>query len=205
MRVNFKTGLSKQDCYIRLYRHFWEEVVLRKDKYIPNEEQLKCLWQAAAWVTDPTAHFGLILLGVTGNGKTTLVKAMRDFFNTLHLPDPVCKEGASPFAGIWLLTSRDLYRMFASNRGRYERCKETYILAIDDLGTEETDFSEYGNRYKPIEELLSYRYDSMLPTIVTTNLPIKDVRGKYGDRLADRFNEMMEVAHMPDINFRNGK
>jgi DNA replication protein DnaC len=43
----------------------------------------------------------------------------------------------------------------------------------------------------------------MLPTIVTTNLSGKAIREKYGDRLADRFNEMMQVVTMPDINFRN--
>lgn len=33
----------------------------------------------------------------------------------------------------------------------------------------------------------------------TTNLTAGEIRGKYGDRLADRFNEMLEV-----IVFRNG-
>ena len=49
---------------------------------------------------------------------------------------------------------------------------------------------------------MSYRYDKMLPTIITTNLPMADIRPKYGDRLAERLNELMEVVHMPDINFR---
>ena len=79
----------------------------------------------------------------------------------------------------------------------------TFILAVDDLGTEESEYCQYGNRYKPLEELLSYRYERMLPTIVTTNLSGKAIREKYGDRLADRFNEMMQVVTMPDINFRN--
>jgi DNA replication protein DnaC len=105
-------------------------------------------------------------------------------------------------AGIWLVTARELYQMFVSNKPKFERCANTYILAIDELGTEETDFCEYGNRYKPIEQLLSYRYDKMLPTIITTNLPMADIRPKYGDRLAERLNELMEVVHMPDINFR---
>ena len=50
---------------------------------------------------------------------------------------------------------------------------------------------------------MSYRYERMLPTIVTTNLSGKAIREKYGDRLADRFNEMMQVVTMPDINFRS--
>ena len=56
---------------------------------------------------------------------------------------------------------------------------------------------------KPLVGIVSsYRYERMLPTIVTTNLSGKAIREKYGDRLADRFNEMMQVVTMPDINFR---
>ena len=129
---------------------------------------------------------------------------LRSFINCCKIPDPSNGEGSvfSSKAGIWLVTARELYQMFVSNKPKFERCANTYILAIDELGTEETDFCEYGNRYKPIEQLLSYRYDKMLPTIITTNLPMADIRPKYGDRLAERLNELMEVVHMPDINFR---
>ena len=116
----------------------------------------------------------------------TCVKGMRSFINCCKIPDPSNGEGSvfSSKAGIWLVTARELYQMFVSNKPKFERCANTYILAIDELGTEETDFCEYGNRYKPIEQLLSYRYDKMLPTIITTNLPMADIRPKYGDRLA---------------------
>lgn len=93
--------------------------------------------------------------------------------------------------------------MFETNRDRFILCKETFLLAIDDFGTEDRDFYLFGNHYTPIEDLLSYRYDRMLPTILTTNLPPSFIREKYGDRLADRFNEMMQVVYMPDVNFRS--
>lgn len=192
-------------CYRWLVHLFAVEVRKRNREYEANQEQQEAIANVASWLANSKNHFGLVLNGITGNGKTTLIKAMRSFFNVCKIKDPICEEGESLTlkAGIWFVTSRELYHLYSSNRKRFERCKNTFILAIDDFGTEESDFCQYGNRYKPLEELLSYRYDRMLPTILTTNLGGKAIRDKYGDRLADRFNEMMQVITLPDINFRN--
>jgi DNA replication protein DnaC len=40
-------------------------------------------------------------------------------------------------------------------------------------------------------EMLTKRYDMQLFTIITTNLTPSEIREKYGDRIADRMNEMM--------------
>lgn len=48
-----------------------------------------------------------------------------------------------------------------------------------------------GNIITPIIDLLTKRYEAQLFTIVTTNLDPKDIRKRYGDRIADRLNEMM--------------
>lgn len=44
------------------------------------------------------------------------------------------------------------------------------ILAIDDLGTEPREIIEYGNVLSPIIDLISYRYEHQLPTIIISNL-----------------------------------
>lgn len=46
------------------------------------------------------------------------------------------------------------------------------ILAIDDLGTEPREIIEYGNVLSPIIDLISYRYEHQLPTIITSNLTL---------------------------------
>ena len=76
------------------------------------------------------------------------------------------------------------------------------MLGIDDLGEEETTMMDYGNRVTPVIDLLSHRYDRMLFTMVTTNLTPKEIREKYGARIADRFNEMLEVIRFKDISYR---
>lgn len=192
-------------CFRWLTFLFGEEVRKRNRVYDTRKEQQEAIYKVAEWMATSKSHFGLVLNGITGNGKTTLVKAMQSFFNICKFKDPLCQEEAVFYthASITVLTSKELYHLFSSNRKRFDRCMNTFILAVDDLGTEESEFCQYGNRYKPLEELLSYRYERMLPTIVTTNLGGKAIREKYGDRLADRFNEMMQVVTMPDINFRN--
>ena len=64
------------------------------------------------------------------------------------------------------------------------------MLAIDDLGTEPVEIQDYGNHLSPVIDLLYKRYDEQLFTIITTNLTPKEIRERYGERIADRLNEM---------------
>jgi len=61
---------------------------------------------------------------------------------------------------------------------------------------------DYGNRVTPVIDLLSSRYDRMMFTVVTTNLTPKQIRSTYGDRIADRFNEMMLIIPYESPSFR---
>ena len=54
----------------------------------------------------------------------------------------------------------------------------------------------------PITELLEYRYNQRLTTIVTTNLEPSEIREKYGDRIADRFNEMFALVSYTGVSYR---
>jgi DNA replication protein DnaC len=66
-------------------------------------------------------------------------------------------------------------------------------LVVDDLGLEYDDKS--GAARSLIDALMNARYARCLPTVITTNVPSKDVGEKlgfisrYGERLADRIRE----------------
>ena len=77
------------------------------------------------------------------------------------------------------------------------------MLAIDDLGIEPAEVMDYGNILNPVIDLISYRYNEQLFTIVTTNLNPKQIRDKYGDRIADRFNEMMKKVIFENDSYRS--
>ena len=66
------------------------------------------------------------------------------------------------------------------------------MLGIDDLGTEPSEVLDYGNVYTPVIDLLTKRYEEQLFTVITTNLTPQQIREHYGDRIADRLNEMVK-------------
>lgn len=144
--------------------------------------------QAAQWLT-AGRKFGLIIMGTTGNGKTTLMRAI------CRLVDLVGFRGAEGRALAFdIMTAKDVIRWRKEKTWEVfrERCT-TPLLAIDDFGEEAVDVLDYGNVINPVVDLLSIRYNAMLPTIMTTNSSNDNIRRNYGDRIADRFNEMMQV------------
>lgn len=77
----------------------------------------------------------------------------------------------------------------------FSRCP---LLIIDDLGAAKA--SEW------VEEityrLINRRYNLMLPTLITTNLAIKDLRSYLGDRVASRLAEMTTRVEFEPLDRR---
>lgn len=141
----------------------------------------------ARWLTGDSSQFGLLLCGGCGNGKSTFVKAFQQILNQLQL-----RNGDTRGAwGIRILDAREIARKCKSDCREWERICNLPMLAVDDLGVEPLEIQDYGNILSPMVELLTRRYDRQLFTMVTTNLTPQEIRAKYGDRIADRLNEMM--------------
>lgn len=122
----------------------------------------------------------LLMAGVTGAGKT-------------HQAYGAVRALAE--AGLVLrwraTTAADLYADLRPRSGHdTERELETVsrypLLILDDLGAAKA--SEW------VEEityrLINRRYNLMLPTLITTNLAMRDLRDQLGDRVASRLAEM---------------
>lgn len=60
-------------------------------------------------------------------------------------------------------------------------------LAIDDLGVEFVDAK--GAFASLLDEVINARYGNELRTVITTNLPAKDFKARFGERIADRIRE----------------
>ena len=80
--------------------------------------------------------------------------------------------------------------------------KKADVLCIDDLGLEPTEVLDFGNAINPVIEIMEHRYRQQLFTFITTNLTPKQIREKYGDRIADRFNEIMKCIVFANPTFR---
>lgn len=62
-----------------------------------------------------------------------------------------------------------------------------------------------GHVVNPISDLIESRYRDQLFTFITTNLTPREIRQKYGNRVADRFNEMTEPVVFENGTYRHNK
>lgn len=90
------------------------------------------------------------------------------------------------------ITAQDVANLASNDTQKFEAISKSGFLIIDDLGCEPQVVKNYGTNITPVIELLYRRYDTMMPTIVTSNLGKNDIRGYYGERISDRFNEMFD-------------
>ena len=162
------------------------EVEYRHRKFIADGYTALHIQEAARWLTDPCPKFGMLLCGQCGNGKSTLVRAIRSLIQLLY--------SSSSYDDQRYLRIVDAKEVVATAKADYRQftdlCKAD-MLAIDDLGIEPSEVLDYGNVLNPAIDLLTRRYNDQLFTLVTTNLTPQQIREHYGDRIADRFNEMM--------------
>ena len=152
----------------------------------------------AKFLTSDSHKFGLMLMGLCGNGKTSLVKSLQSILWHLDLRGEYKERMQISF-----YTAKALAWMFAKencNPGASVYCAP--ILAIDDLGNEPKQVMVYGNVFTPITDILEMRYERRLFTIATTNLKPDQIHSEYGTRIADRLNEMMEIVIFTNSSYR---
>ena len=99
-------------------------------------------------------------------------------------------------------TSARRLTQVAKDEVAMNEAKTTHVLCIDDVGLEPTEVLDFGNAINPVIEILEHRYRQQLFTFITTNLTPKQIREKYGDRVADRFNEIMKCIVYENPTFR---
>lgn len=154
----------------------------------------------AYYLTNPRCKFGLLLCGTVGNGKTTMLHAIRElifFTNNNGLWDVPYRTVSAP-----MYDAREIAQISKDFRA-FRQLKSLPLLFLDDLGKEPTERIEYGNITTPVVELLEYRYENMLPILVSTNLTPSELGRKYQARIADRFNEMLEIVVFKNNSYRS--
>lgn len=172
------------------------EVQYRGGEYEPTEKMSAAIVKVAQWLTE-MSKVGMLLCGTCGNGKTTLMRAVRTLYGYVG-----GKDAYGQSLNVYEVSAREIARMCSKDYDNYHRHCKLPMLAIDDLGLEPTEVLDYGNVFNPTIELLTRRYDEQLFTLITTNLSPRNIREKYGDRIADRFNEMFDRVIFTDKSFR---
>lgn len=195
MKPRFRLPMSAEQAYDCLLAAVMAEVEFRYRRFYVNDDTKAQLHQMANWLTSSSSKFGILLCGECGNGKSTLLKAFQQLLNYLSIPNP---NGIGNY-GIQITDAKNVAFLGRSDYPAFIKLSQKDMLGIDDLGTEPQEVMDFGNVVTPVIDLLSKRYDEQLFTIITTNLTPKQIRKCYGDRIADRLNEMVEK-----IVFNNG-
>lgn len=76
---------------------------------------------------------------------------------------------------------------------RFNRIRSVQLLILDDLGAQSsTAWAE-----EKLYQIINYRYVNQLPTVITTNVNLRDVDGRIASRLRDPFVSRI-VMQVPD-------
>ncbi len=198
----FRLPLKTEEVCQLIGAFYDAEVARRGHKCEFGEFTLDKIWKVAEILTAPFPKFGLIFTGQVGNGKTTLLYALNTAARYLaerNMIDPTDYgyQYKSDF-GMDFYNAKQLVQIARTDWKRFEIIMAKPMLAIDELGEEPKTVLEYGNALNPLIDLIEHRYNLQRFTVITTNLDPKEISEKYGNRIADRFREMLSIVVFGD-------
>lgn len=200
MSRRFRLPLTQEEATELLLIAVQNEVEFRQRQFVMSDDLMEQVTKMASWLTGESSKFGIMLLGACGNGKSTLVKAFDKLLTQLAIP--LYRNCTIERYDLKMVDAKYIANLSKSNPKDFVSLSRAEMLAIDDLGTEPIEVMDYGNISYPLIDLLTQRYELQQFTIITTNLTGQAIREKYGDRIADRLNEMMEKVGFTNPSYR---
>lgn len=135
---------------------------------------------------------GFFLYGPVGTGKSTFLKGVQKYMNTIK-----ARYFEKDYRiGFFWKSASELANSYAGDGQEklLQWCDECNLL-IDELGREPRPAKHYGTELNVIQFLLQLRYDRRRENIthITSNINPQDVMPMYGDYISDRFREMFNI------------
>lgn len=200
-RAVFRFDIPVEKAYYLLMANYVTRVNIRGIEYIDDGKSRMAVFNMAQALTRPNPRCGIMLCGGCGNGKTTLVYALQSMINVMKDCGKLDYLGKDFHVGMEIHDVKNLI-IYSRNPKKWRTLINSDMMAIDDLGKEPSEIYDYGNVTSPIVDLLEQRYNLQKFTVITTNLAPKEIKVKYGERIADRFREMFEVIPFEFDSYR---
>ncbi len=134
---------------------------------------------------------GLLFLGACGVGKT-------------HLAAAIANKQIGKMPTLFISCPDFLFelREGINKKGKpshlFDLARRVQLLILDDIGAEKS--SEWVQ--ETLFVLINYRYEQMLPTILTSNCSLKELEEKVGERITSRMIEMCRCIRMNGEDWR---
>jgi len=184
--------LASKDCY------YGSQVAVRLNEYligimagigvpsrhlgnVPNALGSMAVSAAESW----QSRGFLVLTGIPGVGKSfgAVVAVKKQLTNHIgNWFDRRNWDQATKAAETIMWSSA---KEIADDRSVASRAKSCRFAVIDDLGKEDDTRMSVA----AIRDAISKRYDTKLPTVITSELTILDIRERYGQYIAERLSE----------------
>lgn len=160
----------------------------------PDREKVE---RVAAWMLDPKkepdAHHWLLLYGLGGRGKTTIMAGL-------------AVELAASGKSVLFRTMPDLLSDIRATFGKAEKTEELRQLLygvtwlfLDDVGTEVP--KDWVGEF--LYQLLNHRHNEHMPTVLSTNLGIRALGEHVGERIFGRIKRMAEPIYFDGEDLRD--
>lgn len=156
----------------------------RDVEFLMDDSTVSKVDKVVKWMYESRKR-GLLLCGTLGNGKTTMLRAVKYLFGTRAV----------------YVESQAVYEYFKQNRS-IPSISPRDILLIDDMGVEPAASNDFGDVRYPLTELLLSRYKSNSTTVIATNLTFDEIGEVYGERIQDRMREMFSLIKYVEPSYR---
>lgn len=173
---------------------------LQADKYIREN-----ISGAAWWLTSPEARPWLLLWGKYGNGKTTLGDSVMETINTymsLEMSGGFSSSDLKKYSSMEKISAIEVGQASREDSEMFQKIISKPKLFIDDWGTEPNIVNNYGTVISPMANLIFYRYEHRLMTVISANMTISQIEKYYGLRISDRITEVCDMIGFNQKSYR---